>query len=98
MRMGSSMADEVQIADVQLCGRGAAGRSGQAGAEPLRRGRPRHQDPRLDSAADMGRIPAASAPGEGGSPSLFTTGRKAAHLVDDVLPRVPVRQWVLSFP
>jgi len=22
----------------------------------------------------------------------------AAHLVDDVLPRVPVRQWVLSFP
>ena len=22
----------------------------------------------------------------------------AARLVDDVLPRVPVRQWVLSFP
>ena len=22
----------------------------------------------------------------------------AAHLVDDVLPRVPVRQWLLSFP
>jgi hypothetical protein len=22
----------------------------------------------------------------------------AAHLVDDVLPRVPVRQWVFSFP
>lgn len=23
---------------------------------------------------------------------------RAAHLVDDVLPRVPVRQWVLTFP
>ena len=22
----------------------------------------------------------------------------AAHLVDQVIPRVPVRQWVLSFP
>jgi hypothetical protein len=22
----------------------------------------------------------------------------AAHLVDHVIPRVPVRQWVLSFP
>ena len=22
----------------------------------------------------------------------------AAHLVEDVLPHVPVRQWVLSFP
>ena len=22
----------------------------------------------------------------------------AAHLIDDVLPPVPVRQWVLSFP
>ncbi len=23
---------------------------------------------------------------------------RAAHLVDEVLPRVPVRQWVLSLP
>ena len=23
---------------------------------------------------------------------------RAAHLVDEVIPRVPVRQWVLSFP
>ena len=22
----------------------------------------------------------------------------AAHLVDEIIPRVPVRQWVLSFP
>ena len=24
--------------------------------------------------------------------------QSAAHLVDNVIPRVPVRQWVLSFP
>jgi len=24
--------------------------------------------------------------------------RSAAHPVDEVIPRVPVRQWVLSFP
>ena len=56
---------EVQIADVQLRGRGAAGRSGQGGAEPPGRGRPRRHDPRLDLAADMGRIPAASPSGGG---------------------------------
>ena len=56
---------EVQIADVQLRGRGAAGRSGQGGAEPPGRGRPRRHDPRLDLATDMGRIPAASPSGGG---------------------------------
>ena len=29
---------------------------------------------------------------------LARRGCTAAHLVDHVIPRVPVRQWVLSFP
>ncbi len=29
---------------------------------------------------------------------LWRTAERAAHLVDHVLPAVPVRQWVLTFP
>ncbi len=35
------------------------------------------------------------------SPFPLVTRRvaeRAAHLIDEVIPQVPVRQWVLSFP
>jgi hypothetical protein len=52
------------------------------------------------SACGLDRLVAFSCKGRGFCPSCV--GRRmadtAAHLVDRVLPRVPVRQWVLSLP
>ena len=57
--------------------------------------RGRRDTPSWPSVRSSSPFPAS---GGGFAPPVRRMAETAAHLVDHVIPRVPVRQWVLSFP